>query len=60
MVEDNLSVWQHIMQCTPPPERDEIAQLIGHKLIDQNKVSFYFDAIFALGSNLESHLCFRI
>lgn len=38
MMDDNASVWQHIMQYTPLPERDEIAQLIGHKIIDQNKV----------------------
>lgn len=39
MVDGSAGVWQHISQRTPVPERDEIAQLIGHKIIDQNKVS---------------------
>lgn len=38
-VENNASVWQHIVQRSPVPERDEIAQIIGHKLIDRNKVT---------------------
>ena len=38
MADGSAGVWQHISQRTPAPERDEIAQLIGHKIIDQNKV----------------------
>jgi len=38
VMDSSAGVWQHISQRTPAPERDEIAQLIGHKIIDQNKV----------------------
>mmetsp|Transcript_10763 Transcript_10763/g.17557 ORF Transcript_10763/g.17557 Transcript_10763/m.17557 type:complete len:477 (-) Transcript_10763:172-1602(-) len=31
------SIWYHIRMCSPMPERDEIAQMIGLKLIDESK-----------------------
>jgi hypothetical protein len=32
-------LWLYIWKNSPPPERDEIKQMIGFKVVDENKVS---------------------
>lgn len=35
-------LWQYITQHSPPPEREEIAQIIGRSVINRNAVSTIF------------------
>jgi hypothetical protein len=38
MDNESEGIWSHIIKNSPSPEHDEISQLIGKKLIDDNQV----------------------
>jgi hypothetical protein len=38
MDNESEGIWSHILKNSPYPEHDEISQLIGKKLIDDNQV----------------------
>lgn len=40
-VQEKKGLWEHVLSCTPVPEREELAAMVGRALIAKNEVTIF-------------------